>query len=94
MTNKLGTIQFSPNGSDRPANMRKPGYSSSNKGGGRSFQPRNDKAIMFQCLLKAAVELRKTQGGIADPGLPFLLKECVDAASANLVDACKAAGVQ
>jgi len=51
-------------------------------GGGR---PANDKAILFQCLLKAAVELRKESGGT--------LRECVNDAKECMSDACTAAGV-
>jgi hypothetical protein len=65
------------------------------KGGNGSGQPRNDKAILFQCLLKCAVELKNAQPSTsAAVNIANALKECVVAAKDAMPDACQAAGVQ
>jgi|GEM_PF-5886391 len=68
-----------------------------NKGGngGGGGQPRNEKAILFQCLFKGAVEIRKQQLAMNAGMSPLadVLKECVTAAKEALPEALTASGV-
>jgi len=81
---------------ERPANMRRGNSSGAGyKGGGRSYQPKNERAIIFQVLLKGAIELM-VRGMPEGKGVDLRkdLGACIRIAEEALPDACKAAGVQ
>lgn len=81
---------------ERPANMRRGNSSGAGyKGGGRSYQPKNERAIIFQVLLKGAIELM-VRGMPEGQGVDLRkdLGACIRIAEEALPDACKAAGVQ
>ncbi len=76
---------------ERPADFPKPRKGS----GSNQGRPRNDKAILFMCLLKEAVALHNhsvPQG--TKFNIPATLRDCIKATDEAMPDAMKAAGVQ